>query len=73
MPRRVPKMPRPAAELAEMPLHVVIRDYPETLAVCRRLGVDVPARGGRPVAEASDDAASLIDAIEETIAWRTMR
>ncbi len=62
--------PRPVAELAALPLHVVAREYPETLAVLRRFGVDVPARGGEPLAAALDEAGPLLDAIEEAVAWR---
>jgi len=57
--------------LASMPVHVVVRDFPETLAVLRRLGVDVPRRGGVPVSRALDgDAGPLLDAIAEATAWR---
>jgi hypothetical protein len=60
-----------AAELAALPVHVVARDYPETLAIFRRLGVDVPRRGGVSVSEAVDgDAGPLLDALLEAIRWR---
>jgi len=59
------------AELGALPVHVVVRDYPETLAVFRRFGVDVPARGGGPVSGAVDgDAGPLLDALAAAIAWR---
>ncbi|MBI4409938.1 MAG: hypothetical protein HY561_09535 [Gemmatimonadetes bacterium] len=57
--------------LAALPLHVVVRDYPETLAVFRRLGVDVPRRGGESVsAAAGPDLVRVLDAVLEAIAWR---
>ncbi|MBX6365570.1 MAG: hypothetical protein IRZ00_17005 [Gemmatimonadetes bacterium] len=60
-----------AAELAALPVHVVARDYPESLAVFHRLGVDVPRRGGAPVAEAlGGDAGPLLDALLEATRWR---
>lgn len=63
--------PRPATELAGLPLHVVVRDFPETLGVLRRFDVDVPRRGGARLFEAVDgDAGALLDAVEEVIAWR---
>ncbi|HEX7117146.1 MAG TPA: hypothetical protein VF212_00050 [Longimicrobiales bacterium] len=62
--------PTAVAELAALPLHVVVRDYPETLAVLRDFGVDVPARGGGRLAEALDDAGPLLQAIQAATAWR---
>ncbi len=72
MPRLNLAPPRPMAELAAMPLHVVVRDYPETLAVFRRFGLDVPGRGGGPVSEAlaGADAGPLIADLEAATAWR---
>jgi hypothetical protein len=62
------------AELAALPLHVVARDYPETLALLRRRGVDVTRHGGLSVAEAAAaadvDAPSLLDALRDALAWR---
>jgi hypothetical protein len=65
--------PRPVAELAATPVHVIVRDYPETLAVFRRFGVDVPRRGGDPVSAALDDAGPLLDALVDATAWRSPR
>lgn len=58
------------SELAALPVNVLVRDFPETLAVLRDAGVDVPRFGGGPVAEATDDASALLDALRQTIAWR---
>lgn len=72
MPRSAVRAPLPRAQLAELPLHVVVRDFPETLAILRGLGVDVPRQGGQPVAAAIDgDAGPLLDALAAAIAWRT--
>ncbi|MBI4545773.1 MAG: hypothetical protein HY703_11300 [Gemmatimonadetes bacterium] len=58
-------------ELSALPLHVVLRDYPETLAVLRRFGVNLPAHGGQPLAAAMEgDPAPLLDALAEVLAWR---
>ena len=60
-----------AALLAAMPLHVVVRDFPETLAVCRRLGIDLPRRGGESFAAAAGaESAALYDALRDVTAWR---
>ena len=72
MPRLNLAPPRPMAELAAMPLHVVVRDYPETLAVFRRFGLDVPGRGGGSVSEAlaGSDTGPLLAELETATAWR---
>lgn len=69
---RVPcPAPRTLPELAATPVHVVARDYPETLAVFRRSGIDLQGRGGGPVSAAVDgDPGPLIDLLAEAIAWR---
>lgn len=64
------KLP-PAPELAALPVHAVVRDFPETLGVFLRFGVDLPGRGGGPVAAAVDgDAGPLLDALAAAAAWR---
>lgn len=69
--RPIVTRPRPRPELAILPTHLVVRDYPETLAVFRRHGVDLPRRGGDPVMELEDgDAGALLDALAEAIEWR---
>lgn len=69
-----PECVGPAAqpELAALPVHLIVRDYPETLAVFRRFGVDLPRLGGGPVAAAVEgDAGPLVEALAEVIAWRS--
>jgi len=70
MPRSVLPPPPGPAELAALPIHVVVRDYPETLAVLRDAGVDVPALGGSTLAEAVPEPGPLLDAIRAVTAWR---
>ncbi len=58
--------------LAATPLHVVVRDFPETLAVLRRARIDPAMRGGESLAAAGgSDADGLLDAIRRVSAWRT--
>lgn len=65
------RAPLPLAVLAETPVHVVVRDYPETLATFRRFGVDLPRRGGGGVFQAVEgDAGALLGALAEAVAWR---
>lgn len=61
--------PRSRAELEAEYCHVVVRDYPETLAVFRGAGVDL-AEGGAVVVREAVEGDPLLDAIEERIAWR---
>ncbi|HLU25814.1 MAG TPA: hypothetical protein VKZ58_08925 [Longimicrobiales bacterium] len=64
------KLP-PPPELAAMPVHAVVRDFPETLGVFLRFGVDLPGRGGGPVSAALDgDTGPLLDALLAATAWR---
>ena len=60
-----------ADALASEPLHVVVRDFPEALAVCRRVGIDVAARGAEPVVVAAGaDMAALYTGLRRATAWR---
>ncbi|HEX7049489.1 MAG TPA: hypothetical protein VF188_04700 [Longimicrobiales bacterium] len=60
----------PEAVLAERPLHAVARDFPETLAVFRAHGVDVPRRGAAPIAAAAEDAGPLLADLAAAMDWR---
>ncbi|HEY8469733.1 MAG TPA: hypothetical protein VIL18_08825 [Longimicrobiales bacterium] len=61
-----------APELAAMLVHVVVREFPETLEVFRRHGVDVAHHGATPVSGALEgaDAGPLLDALAAAIRWR---
>lgn len=64
--------PPPVQMLLELPVHVVVRDYPELLAVLRRLGVDLGTSGAEPLsAVAPVDPPALEAALVDALAWRT--
>lgn len=65
-----PAPPPPAAGVRSLALHVLVRDYPETLAVLRRLGIDVAAGGALSLAAAVPDADVAADAVLDATAWR---
>lgn len=73
MPRLRPLAPPDRVELASRPLHLLVRDWPETLAVLREHGVDVAAQGGRPPSELRPENDTLIQALEQATAWRASR
>ena len=60
------------AALREAPLHVVVRDWPETLVPLRRVGVDPAARGAEPLGRLPDAEAAeaAVAACLEATAWR---
>ncbi len=63
--------PRPDRDrLTSTPLHVVVRDYPETLAVLRERGVDLGARGAGPLTDLDEGREALVRALLEATAWR---
>lgn len=67
---KMPFLPRPSREeLASQPLHVLIRDYPETLHDFRAHGVSPEEFGDRALEE-FDDPWDLLDDLEAATAWR---
>lgn len=67
---RVPFLPRPSREeLFRSPLHVIARDFPETLADFRAHGVALDELGDRTLEE-FDDAVALLDDLEASTFWR---
>ncbi len=52
-----------------MPLHVVVADYPETLAVLLRSGLDLRAVGGRRSGEVLDEE-MIVGRLASEWAWR---
>jgi hypothetical protein len=67
---KIASLPRPSRQhLAESPLHVIVRDFPETLAEFRAAGAGVGELGHRTPAEL-DDSAALLDALEVSVSWR---
>ncbi len=51
-----------------MPVHVLVRDYPESLAPLLARGVDFDRMGACPVGEFADPG--LLAELEEAVAWR---
>ena len=67
---KIASLPRPSrAELGGSPLHVIVRDFPETLAELRGAGVPVQELGHRRLGEI-EDASRLLDRLEASVAWR---
>ena len=67
---RRPLRPRPTREeLESSPLHVIARDFPETLEEFRAHGVSLERLGGETLATVSE-AHFLLDDIEAATAWR---
>jgi hypothetical protein len=63
-------LPRPTREfLRSSPLHVVIRDFPETLVDIREWGV-LPEEMGDRTADDVDPRGKLVDDLEASTAWR---
>ena len=61
----------PVAELPALPLHVLVRDFPETLTVLRRFGIEMMAGGGETLAAAAGAAlAPVYEAVCRATAWR---
>ena len=62
--------------LLALPLHVVVRDYPEVLAVLRARGVEPSATGGRSLARLlaeREDGDALLSAVLTALEWRPAR
>jgi len=60
-----------AVALAGLPLHVVVRDFPEALAVLRGFGLELPESGGESLAAgAGAQAAAVYEALCQATAWR---
>lgn len=67
---RMPFLPRPSREeLLTRPLHVLVRDYPETLENFRGHGVS-PEDYGDLRLEEFENPDSLLDELEDVTAWR---
>ena len=67
---KIPTDPRPSRDrLAELPLHAVVRDFPESVAVLRAAGVSVVELGDRKVRDVPG-APSILERLEAAVAWR---
>ncbi len=68
-----PRRPPPATEaIRGMRIEVLVRDYPETLALLDAAGIDVRARAPATLATAADGDAldALTRRVGERLAWR---
>lgn len=64
-------VPAPASDpLRELPLHVLVRDFPEVLPVLQEAGVDPGPRGCVSLDSLSSERPDLAGRVEEAIAWR---
>lgn len=67
---KMPFLPRPSREeLSSTPFHVIIRDFPETLAEFESHGIE-PRTLGDWTLHDLDDPAPLLDDLEASTAWR---
>lgn len=67
---RVSLLPPPSrTQLRETPLHVIVRDYPESLEVLRDHFVPVAGVGDRSLSEI-EGGDTVIDELVERMAWR---
>ncbi len=55
---------------AELPVNVVVRDFPETLHVLGRAPGYSPKWGALRIADLEADVDALLDAIESATSWR---
>lgn len=71
MPRLHPLPPPEVEALERLPLHVLIRDWPELLEVLREGGVDPAADGGVSMSERGEGAPRpAVEALLRATAWR---
>ncbi|TVR54234.1 MAG: hypothetical protein EA421_09075 [Gemmatimonadales bacterium] len=67
---RTPFLPRPSRDaLFTSPLHVIVRDFPETLQEFQSHGVSLEEFGDRSLQD-FEDPGPLLDALEDSTAWR---
>ena len=67
---RIPFHPRPTREeLFKSPLHMIARDFPETIELFRAHGVSLEEFGDRSLEE-FDRPIALLDELEASTAWR---
>lgn len=59
--------------LARLHVHVVLRDFPETLDIFRRVPGYSPEWGARVVANLDTDVDALLDDIRAATSWRGPR
>lgn len=67
--RRLPAPPPEPETLPSTPIHRVVAEWPETLAVLRDAGVETGPTGGAPLSRRRD-AGELAERILRATAWR---
>ena len=65
-----PRRPLSREAFAELPVHVVVRDFPETLQVLRSAPGYSPQWGACRIAYLEADVDVLLDGIESSTSWR---
>ncbi len=67
---RIPFRPRPTRdELMASPLHVIVRDFPETLAEFRAHGLSLEEFGHQTLGDL-DEFGDILEDLEASTAWR---
>lgn len=68
--RIAPRQTMSRTAFAELPVNVVVRDFPETLRVLGRAQGYSPKWGALRVADLEADVDALLDGIESATSWR---
>lgn len=68
--RRRPGPPPAPDRLPSLPVHVIVRRWPETLPVLRECLPSLEADGGRPLSDVVGEAGPVLEALLETTRWR---
>lgn len=56
--------------MREMPVHVLVRDFPESLPLLRATLPSLDQCGALPLKEAAQDIDSLLDHLDKLLRWR---
>ncbi|GMR12453.1 MAG: hypothetical protein BMS9Abin29_0642 [Gemmatimonadota bacterium] len=68
--KTAPRQPVPRKAFAEMPVNVVVRDFPETLRILARAPGFSPKWGALRIADLDADVEALLDGIESATSLR---
>lgn len=69
-PARRPAPPPAPDRLPALPVHVVVRRWPETLPLLRERLPSVEEAGAHPLSAVGDDPEGLLEAVLEATRWR---
>ena len=67
------RRPVPREALSELAVHVVVRDFPETLHVLRSAPGYSPHWGACRIVDLEADVDALLDGIESATSWRGLK